>query len=282
MEWPLTYYRLPDSDVNAMSHAILERNLRDQRESSDHWYFRHHGETFGPYDRRSLRDVIVSAGIRAGLELRRSSQCHWLTIPIVGKLIERIDAGLPPISTESDVESDLPSRYPVTPRSTVTQRSEVHPSQAPVSAQRAKRRYKTPFLRSFARKEIIVFAAMLLIWLTVNAVVVGSYAGSHAMERAYSREIQLISDEFQQSRRCTATDLEWDALQSRAEATLSPIVRELSKSADTKNPIRQHLLWAARDYMPKMLRDARLKPSEAEQLFERHMEESRRLLGGAR
>jgi hypothetical protein len=46
------------------------------------------------------------------------------------------------------------------------------------------------------------------------------------------------------------------------------MIPELEESADAGDRASIDLLWAARDYLPKMFNDARYAPSEAERQFE--------------
>ena len=62
-----------------------------------------------------------------------------------------------------------------------------------------------------------------------------------------------MSGEVHELRAKSASDGEWQAFRQRSQLTLAAMVKDLKGSASAAEPIRQHLLWAARDVMPRTL-----------------------------
>lgn len=87
-------------------------------------------------------------------------------------------------------------------------------------------------------------------------------------------------DELKEKRRGKVSSVEWDSFAARARDELSPIVARLERIASADNRVAQQLLWAGRDYFPKMLDDARSNVSESEQRFDYHLVRARWLTEG--
>lgn len=87
-------------------------------------------------------------------------------------------------------------------------------------------------------------------------------------------------DELKEKRTGKVSSAEWDSFAARARDELSPIVARLERIASADNRVAQQLLWAGRDYFPKMLDDARSNVSESEQRFDYHLVRARWLTEG--
>ena len=85
---------------------------------------------------------------------------------------------------------------------------------------------------------------------------------------------------MKEKRTAEASSAEWDAFAERARQELAPIVVSLEHVARADNRFAQQLLWAGRDYFPKMLDDARNNTSESEQQFDYHLVRARWLTEG--
>lgn len=87
-------------------------------------------------------------------------------------------------------------------------------------------------------------------------------------------------NELREKRASKVNSAEWDAFAARARGELSPIVVRLERVASADNRVAQQLLWAGRDYFPKMLDDARSSVSASEQKFDYHLVRARWLTEG--
>ena len=89
-----------------------------------------------------------------------------------------------------------------------------------------------------------------------------------------------IWDELKQKRKSSVTTAEWDSFAATARLKLVPIIARLEKTASTDNRIAQQLLWAGRDYLLKMLDDAREDKSPSELKFADHLQRAQWLREG--
>lgn len=92
---------------------------------------------------------------------------------------------------------------------------------------------------------------------------------------SYDR-ITRVASEFRALRERGAADTEFDAFQQRAASELTPVVKSLAKDpSDKANAI---LIRAARDYLMRMIVEARKSPNNSEKLFDEHMQQARQFL----
>ncbi|MFI4853084.1 MAG: hypothetical protein ACIAZJ_28560 [Gimesia chilikensis] len=85
-------------------------------------------------------------------------------------------------------------------------------------------------------------------------------------------------DTIQNYRREGASPEQWTSLVQQTEAEFQPLIRYLEENASSENRITQELLRAARDCLPKVMQDSRLKPCYHETLLEQHLERIRLIL----
>lgn len=91
-------------------------------------------------------------------------------------------------------------------------------------------------------------------------------------DREMYEKVNAFYTEFQQLRTKNASPAEWQSLQTRFDQELAPLTDKLEKTASSKAPVKQHLLWALRDFAPKMLSGARIEPdTKPEVEFQRHL-----------
>ena len=86
-------------------------------------------------------------------------------------------------------------------------------------------------------------------------------------------------DEFRELRERKASPAEWKSLEDKVLSATEPMIVDLEKRGGARNRISQHMLFAARDFLPGMFRTAQAKPDEQEQQFDEHMENTRELMG---
>lgn len=84
-------------------------------------------------------------------------------------------------------------------------------------------------------------------------------------------DVQNTYTEFIALREQNADEAQWEDLQARTEALYRDRVKQLEQTATPDDPASQCLLWALRDYLPKMLREARIKRTAAEEKFEENL-----------
>lgn len=85
--------------------------------------------------------------------------------------------------------------------------------------------------------------------------------------------------ELRRLRTGKASEQQWDAFTRQAELRLEQMIPRLERSAQADDPVSMEYLFLARDYLPRMLVDAREQQSEAEQKFDVHMDRVERVYG---
>ncbi|MEZ6146132.1 MAG: DUF4339 domain-containing protein [Planctomycetaceae bacterium] len=83
--------------------------------------------------------------------------------------------------------------------------------------------------------------------------------------------------ELRRLRSTKAEEEQWDKFSQRTRDMLRDIIPQLEQSANTDDPVSIETLYLARDFLPKMLIDARQQPSEAERKFDVHMDRVERV-----
>jgi hypothetical protein len=113
-------------------------------------------------------------------------------------------------------------------------------------------------------------------WLVAVAVAglvgIGSlYRPQTDNERKYCDQLWSIWVEFAQLREDEVPPDHWQAFAGRVEEQVAPVVAELSRTASPGRPASRHLLWAARDSLPEMIREGPTDSRRAEQQFQEHL-----------
>ncbi|MCA9112714.1 MAG: hypothetical protein KDA52_22370, partial [Planctomycetaceae bacterium] len=83
--------------------------------------------------------------------------------------------------------------------------------------------------------------------------------------------------ELRRLRSTKAEEEQWDKFSQRTRDMLRDIIPQLEQSANTDDPVSIETLYLARDFLPKMLDDARQQPSQAERKFDVHMDRVERV-----
>ncbi|WP_417388381.1 DUF4339 domain-containing protein [Gimesia sp.] len=91
-------------------------------------------------------------------------------------------------------------------------------------------------------------------------------------------KFQAFYQEFKALQSKQAGPGEYAALKTKADTELGPIVKELDNTAGSDYPALQQLLWAGRDYLPKMLENPGPEPSRDQEKFETCLKEAERLM----
>jgi hypothetical protein len=113
----------------------------------------------------------------------------------------------------------------------------------------------------------IGLAALVL----VNVVVLGYWSQLHRTERRYLATLRQLDGEIHALQSRNPSQDEWGSLRARVTGTLAPVVDDLKKTASASAPIRQHLLGAARDQLPRLVAPRSAEMKEPERLYEQHM-----------
>lgn len=129
--------------------------------------------------------------------------------------------------------------------------------------------------------------------LTAGAVLVGLLAvlwiyGSSLLATGpddYYRQLEFIRNEFEVLRGASPSAEAWQSFENRILARRDQIVSDLkspenSNSRSSRGRACRELLFAAREHLEPMIRDARNASNEAESRFNEHLEAARLIMAG--
>jgi hypothetical protein len=222
---------------------------------SDEWYYRLDGREHGPFTFAALQDLIGSSGETASdVFLRHALDGNWVSF---FALPENVRFRQQPIRRDSD---DSATEKPT---QTDERERDVAVSTSKVCEPRRS-------LQQIARDNSDIAVAAIA-WMLINAVISIASSQSYPTERNYFASLRSLDADVTDLQSRPASEQEWAVLRARAKQTLAPIVNDLKQTARASEPIRQHLLWAARDQLPKLIAPRTAKTNEFKQLYERHM-----------
>jgi len=118
------------------------------------------------------------------------------------------------------------------------------------------------------------------IWATLTAAtifLIGAYVSQIPWKfpndprdvRSYE-QLKEILDDVRKERAKSSPD--FSAVRQKAMEVGPVIATEMKKQASTKRPVKQHLLWAARDELPAMMRKDLKTKSETEKSLEERLQ----------
>ena len=137
---------------------------------------------------------------------------------------------------------------------------------------------REPFFANLGEKKPLIIGVCVFVGLLALALGVGLlYGGDQSKE--YHATLMAIYDDHKALRDRKAKDTEWNALTERVDELQDTMVAYLDKKASGKRRAQQELLFAARDYLPLLLKDSHKKPSSNERDFKNHMDTAGKLLG---
>ncbi len=99
-------------------------------------------------------------------------------------------------------------------------------------------------------------------------------------DEKYLTQLEAIYNQFKSLRDSNASEAEFQALATKAQAEVLPWANDWYKRPLSKYPARQHMMWAGKDYLLPMIQSARLKTNDDETQFLRHLGEARSLVTG--
>jgi hypothetical protein len=225
---------------------------------SDDWYYRIGERERGPMTLAQLTDLVASSGdVAREIVVRQHADGDWVPY-------EDVDA-----TTARRLHAD---RSP-SPAKAPAARGDVRPRADAVRA-------LEPGLNLGGRiRADWPLVVGVLAWVGLNVVLWNVLDPFQGTERKY---YQIVSDAAQKAHEARAQGLD-EAARGRLAASvtkeLKPIVEDLKKSANASDPIRQHLLWAAKDQLPKLFSASGKELGECDKIFQRHMYEAGRRLG---
>ncbi|HCO22486.1 MAG: hypothetical protein CME31_18985 [Gimesia sp.] len=91
-------------------------------------------------------------------------------------------------------------------------------------------------------------------------------------------KFQAFYQEYKALQSKQAGPAEYAALKKKANTELGPVIKDLESTAGSDYPALQQLLWAGRDYLPKMLDNPGPESAREQEKFENCLQEAQRLI----
>lgn len=91
-------------------------------------------------------------------------------------------------------------------------------------------------------------------------------------------KFQAFYQEYQALQTKQAGPAEYTTLKNKTNTELGPVIKDLESTASSDYPALQQLLWAGRDYLPKMLDNPGPETARAQEKFEKCLKEAERLI----
>jgi len=216
------------------------------------WYYELDGRAHGPLCRSDLEDLLNRSGETASVvRVRHGLDGPWKAFQITAPVAETAGA--------------MPSRLGSGSRGKImTARRSVAPSAA-------------RDFRGLVRAHWDVgagFAACVLL----NVLYLAFWPQPYGRERRYLQTLQAVNGEVQELRAKSGSDTDWRQLAERTRVALAPIVSDLTKSANASEPVRQQLLWSARDLIPRTLGPRTKERDEQERRLKEYLDSAQREL----
>ena len=96
--------------------------------------------------------------------------------------------------------------------------------------------------------------------------------------KAELNKLQEVYRKFLALQKLQASDAEWEQFKKQVQDEMKPVVKYLSETAYSEYPHLQHMLWASRDWLPKMLDSARTTPSQDQVKFIKNLKRAEQLI----
>lgn len=271
--------------------------------NQDQWFCRVSGGQFGPVPFDAIVELAQTGHLSSGDEVRNSEDESWVAAGSIkglfaeqpqgacngsaegpnklsrstqkrdksepttsGAAAELLDRVLPktvrwegPEDVPESEDSASATAPPVAPRPVVPKR---------------RRQRKTLFALLHVRPKWVFLALGVILLLVCLRYI--SFDWTTPDQRIYGAYASFWS-EFKELRERKAGESEWAEFFRRVLVQNDPLVEELERTANSAHPVRQHLLWAGRDFLPQMMSDAKSEPSESERRLQHCLEEANRL-----
>ncbi|QDT95639.1 hypothetical protein [Gimesia aquarii] len=92
------------------------------------------------------------------------------------------------------------------------------------------------------------------------------------------KKMKAIHKQFLVLQEKKAGDTEWARFEKKVHTEIDSDIRNLEAFSSSDYPHLQHLLWASRDYLYPMLKDARTEKNRDQDKFEKHLKAAERII----
>lgn len=241
--------------------------------ATERWFCKIDGVEHGPLEFADLKAMATHRRLSPGDQVRLNDDGQWALATTVTGLFAGVGpapsaASAPPTSPTPPMGggSCAPSTGPSRPKMTNM------PKSKRVKAARG------PMFGDMGENKPIIIAMGVIGGLIALLVGINLMTSGAASKEKYTILTDLYT-QHKQLREKKASKAEWDALAAQVSGLQTTMVPELLKVAGSKNRKDQALLFAARDFLPKVIIDSRTKPSGNETQFKLLLDEAAKLLG---
>jgi hypothetical protein len=215
----------------------------------EEWYYEVDGRAHGPFRWSALEELLGCSGETAAeARIRKGKEGDWT--PFRSVAASTRSTGMTAVAVSSDRQA--------------------------ASSEALLRRpegFKSLIVRHWD------IAAAVGVWLLLNVLFLLFWPEPYARERRYLGTLQSLVAEVDRLRSSSASGNEWQELAKKSHEQLDPIVRDLEKSANSSEPLRQQLLWSARDLAPKIIGPPDKERDERERRLKQYLESVNQALG---
>ena len=134
---------------------------------------------------------------------------------------------------------------------------------------------RQPTRGSLSRRSIMMSAAACA---GVAMIAMGMWMFRSPSDEMYYHVIQDVWTQAQDLRGRNVSDTEWHQFAVASRARLEPIIADLEERASSREPARQNMLWASRDYLLPLLSQGRLANKSLLNHLTEQMETAEQLL----
>jgi hypothetical protein len=220
----------------------------------DRWFYRLDDREHGPFTLVVLQELVGSSGSTAEqVFVRQVGRTEWI----------------PFFQLEANAELARAHRQRIESAPEISAAFTIMPVGLSSSTKATARATARPLCELLKDNRELVVGVLILTLINVGALV--AWSDPFSTERKYFMTLRHLEDEIRTLRSRDASAEEWRSLRAEAKRTLEPIVADLRRSASVSRPIRQHLLWVARDQMPRLVH-ADAPEKEVERRYRNHME----------
>jgi GYF domain 2 len=238
-----------------------------ETEPAERWFCRIDDVEHGPLTRDELSAMAQHDRIKPETQVKLGDDGSWKIAATVEGLFAPVETADPAGAAAAFASSSM-SAY-VAPKVKKEKKKKVKRSRGP-------REPLLPRIKEFAAKnKPIVFGGLGL--AVVAAVVMFLAMGRSEAGDEYLTRMKAIFDEHKALKDRKAKQADWKPLIAKAEALQSEILPVLKKTAGSKRPELQELLWASQDMLP-MLQKGASPRNEDEDRFVGHLMNAAKLL----
>ncbi len=239
---------------------MTDRRTDSENGRSPDWYYRLGERERGPMTLEEIKDLVAASGETARtVSVRQHADGAWMPY-------ESIDA-----VTAGRRHADRPNPSPP---------ATVRPIARPGGGggrQFSSRLSKQTVREVIRRNRPIVVGVVVL--AAVNGLLWYLLDPFYTTERRYLTALAEAAKKAHDARTNGLDAGERAKIAKSVVQDMKPMVEALKKTANASQPIRQHLLWAADNQLPKLFAGNSKELDQSDAIFQRHLYEAGRLMG---